>query len=196
MYTEVLADGSLLLDTSIGEEWKRPDRFCRHIVSGGQTGADRAALDFAIQHHGYTHGGWAPNGRTAEDGPIPLKYQLVELDGGYRQRTKRNIEDSDGTLVLNLGELTDGSLLTLQYAERIGKPAIAIQLEGSDAESQACEVLKWLEANRIQVVNVAGPREGKRPGVYAHAMAILKMLDAVNCRQRHGPNGSTGIEGG
>ena len=181
---EILDDGSLRWEAEDGGE--EVPRFCQKIVSGGQTGADRAALDFAIRHHGYAHGGWVPQGRTAEDGPIPMKYQLAELDGGYRQRTKRNVEDSDGTLVLNLAELADGSLMTLQYAERIGKPAIAVQLEDSDTETHAGEVLKWLEANAIQVVNVAGPRESKRPGVYAQALAFLKVLDAANCGNRHG----------
>lgn len=180
----VLADGCLLW--RVDERWPDLPLFCREIVSGGQTGADRAALDFAIRHHGYSHGGWVPKGRIAEDGPIPLKYQLTELEGGYRQRTRRNVEDSDGTLVLNLGELADGSLLTLQFAERIGKPAIAVQLEDSDTETHASEVLKWLDANAIQVVNVAGPRESKRPGVYAQALAFLKVLDAANCGNRHG----------
>ena len=181
-YTEVLADGSLLRDTSIGDGWKEPECFCRHVVSGGQTGADRAALDFAIRHHGYTHGGWVPKGRTAEDGPIPLKYQLAELEGGYRQRTKRNVEDSDGTLVLNLGELADGSLLTLEYAERIGRPALAVALEEGDADAQVHEVLAWLEANDIQALNIAGPREAKRPGTYARVLEFLERLDAVNDR--------------
>ena len=177
---EVLADGSLLW--RLDERWQDLPRFCREIVSGGQTGADRAALDFAIRHHGYTHRGWVPRGRTAEDGPIPLKYQLAELEGGYRQRNKRNVEDSDGTLLLNLGELADGSLLTLQFAERIGRPALVIALDEGDDEAKAHEVLAWLDANDIQTLNVAGPREEKRPGIYARALEFLERLDAVNDR--------------
>ncbi len=177
---ELLADGSLLQTTDDG--WGKLPRFCQQIVSGGQTGADRAALDFAIIHNGYTHGGWAPKGRIAEDGPIPLKYQLAELESGYRQRTKRNVEDSEGTLVLNLEELADGSLLTLKYAERIGKPALVVPLDEGDAESQAHEVLAWLRTNDIRALNIAGPREGKRPGIYARALEFLKRLDAVNER--------------
>ena len=177
---EILDDGSLLWKAEDGGE--EVPRFCQKIVSGGQTGADRAALDFAIRHHGYAHGGWVPKGRTAEDGLIPVKYQLAELDGGYRQRTKRNVEDSDGTLVLNLGELADGSLLTLEYAERIGRPALAVALEEGDADAQGHEVLAWLEANDIQALNIAGPREAKRPGTYARVLEFLERLDAVNDR--------------
>src|SRR4051812_7121882 len=101
----------------------------RHVVSGGQAGADRAALDFAMEH-GYTHGGWAPHARIAEDGPIPSKYQLTELPaGGYRQRTRRNVEDSDGTLIVNLGELEGGTLATRDFALRLGKPHLVVQLD-------------------------------------------------------------------
>ena len=182
-YCEFLDDGSLRWEAEDGGE--EVPRFCQKIVSGGQTGPDRAALDFAVRHHGYAHGGWVPKGRTAEDGPIPLKYQLAELDGGYRQRTKRNVEDSDGTLVLNQGELADGSLLTLEYAESIGKPALVVQLDGGDAERRASDVLSWMKDNGVRVVNVAGPRESKRPGVYAQALAFLKVLDAVHGGHQH-----------
>ena len=86
------------------------------IVSGGQTGADRAALDFAIAH-GIEHGGWCPLGRRAEDGPLDAKYRLVETEReGYRARTVRNVRDSDATLILNLGDLEGGSLETMRIA--------------------------------------------------------------------------------
>ena len=181
-WTEIRADGSL-------QSLPRPSRydgivgFCQHIVSGGQTGADRAALDFAIRH-GYTHGGWAPAGRKAEDGAIALRYQLVELpEGGYRQRTKRNVEDSDGTLVLNLGELGDGSLITLQFAQRIGKPALVVPLDDGGTLARPREVLEWLAANGIQTLNVAGPRESKRPGMHAAALHFLELMNATVSRE-------------
>jgi hypothetical protein len=80
----------------------------QRIVSGGQAGVDRAALDWAIAR-GIPHGGWCPAGRIAEDGMIPERYQLRETASpGYRERTRRNVEDSDGTLILNLGELDAG----------------------------------------------------------------------------------------
>jgi len=92
------------------------------IISGGQTGTDRAALDFAIAH-GIPHGGWCPLGRRAEDGVLDPRYRLRETESkSYRQRTRRNVADSDATLILNLGELADGSLATRQLAERASKP--------------------------------------------------------------------------
>lgn len=127
--SEILADGKLMPLPSFRESPSEPLRICQHIVSGGQTGADRSALDFAIKH-GYTHGGWSPHGRKAEDGFIPLKYQLTELvEGGYRQRTRRNVEDSDATLIINLGELEGGTLHTRIFAQRMGKPYLLVQLD-------------------------------------------------------------------
>lgn len=173
--TEFLADGSTL--TWNDDPFEDLHCFCRHIVSGGQTGADRAALDFAIEHSGYTHGGWLPQGRLAEDGAVPPIYQLSEVDGSYRKRTKRNVEDSDGTLILNLGELADGSLFTLQCAQKLGKPLLVIQLDDTGLEASARNMVEWLDAHGINKLNVAGPRESKRPGMYAAALAFLKRAD-------------------
>lgn len=154
------------------------------IVSGGQTGADRAALDFAIRH-GYAHGGWVPNGRLAEDGPLALKYQLTELvNGGYRQRTRRNVQDSDGTLIVNLGKMEGGTLATQIFAQRLGKPCLLVQPESmADAASH---VLPWLQAHAIRTLNVAGPRESKRPGMYRLTEALL---EAVHAAIHHGSDG-------
>lgn len=176
--TEVLADGALMqLPTLCGSDFEAV-RFCQHIVSGGQTGADRGALDFAIEH-GYTHGGWAPQGREAEDRKIPMKYQLVELDhGGYRQRTRRNVEESDGTLIINRGELDGGTLATQVFAERLNKPLFVVQADqGVSGESARC-VLEWLRQHEIKTLNVAGPREGKRPGIYRLTRELLNEVDA------------------
>lgn len=129
------------------------------IISGGQTGADRAALDWAIEH-GIQHGGWCPAGRLAEDGVIPERYQLLEVDGGYRQRTRRNIRDSDGTLIVSIvEELTGGTLETRKYAEKIGKPWLHVW-PGIDWRVSLAE---WLAANDVRVLNVAGPRASKEP---------------------------------
>jgi hypothetical protein len=99
------------------------------IVSGGQTGADRAGLDFAIAH-GLSHGGWCPLGRRAEDGSLDARYRMRETEGeGYRQRTKRNVADSDATLIFNIGELVGGSLATLRLAESAGKPVRVVALD-------------------------------------------------------------------
>ena len=177
--TEILADGSLRPLPPLGGDFPQPRLFCRQIVSGGQTGADRAALDFAIAH-GYTHGGWAPRGRQAEDGPIPLKYQLVELaEGGYRKRTRRNVEDSDGTLIVNLGELDGGTLETQVFAQKLGKPYRVVQLDlGVSAETVA-GIVAWLRRHAIETLNVAGPRESNRPGIQRLTDELLKAADAA-----------------
>ena len=146
------------------------------IVSGGQTGADRAALDFAIAH-GISHGGWCPKGRRAEDGPLDAKYRLVETEGeGYRARTVRNVRDSDATLIFNLGELEGGSLETQRIAERRRKPLRVVQLDSPLDEQAMAELRAWLADGETRVLNVAGPRESKRPGVYVAAKAVLDAL--------------------
>src|SRR3990170_1498194 len=96
------------------------------IVSGGQTGADRAALDWAIRN-GVPHGGWCPRGRTAEDGVLPAKYELREAESlDYRWRTRQNVTDSDATLILNMGALDGGTLETAKLAKRFGKPHLIL----------------------------------------------------------------------
>ena len=142
------------------------------IVSGGQTGVDRAALDAAIEL-GLPAGGWCPRGRRAEDGPIAARYAMNETPSArYPQRTRWNARDSDATLILNRGPLEGGTLLTRDYAMRVlGKPVRVVQLDGADPGVAAARA--WLEANRVRVLNVAGPREGSRPGIYAEARAWL-----------------------
>lgn len=177
--TEILADGTVVPLPPFCGSLPEPIRFCERIVSGGQTGADRGALDFAIKH-GYTHGGWAPRGREAEDGLIPLKYQLIELaDGGYRQRTRRNAQDSDGTLIVNLGDLDGGSLATHAFALKFGRPCLVSQLDDGVTVAAAANVLAWLREHGIKTLNVAGPRESKRPGVYRLTVELLEAVDAA-----------------
>ena len=173
---EILADGTLLALPPLPGS-REPLRFCERIISGGQTGADRAALDFAIASD-YSHGGWAPRGREAEDGCIPPKYQLTELpDGGYRQRTRRNVEDSDSTLIVNLGELDGGTLATKIFAEKAGKPHYVAQVDDGATDEMAASVLAWLRAHHIKTLNVAGPRESKRPGIYQQTTALLQAVE-------------------
>lgn len=146
------------------------------VISGGQTGVDRAALDVAITQ-GFKRGGWCPAGRRAEDGPIALKYPLVETESsGYRQRTKRNVLESDGTLILNLGPLDGGTLETHRIAERAGKPVHVVALEDTTWDTEIAMVREWLREHRIHILNVAGPKESKRPGIYAQAQAFLTRL--------------------
>jgi len=149
------------------------------IVSGGQTGTDRAALDCAIQF-GLEHGGWCPAGRIAEDGVIPQHYQLNELaEAGYKQRTRQNIIESDGTLILNLGELDGGTLATSRLAKHLQKPHIVLQLDSDDLEDDVASVISWLAQSQIKVLNVAGARESKRQGSYQLAREFLQQLFKV-----------------
>jgi hypothetical protein len=156
-------------------------QLCRKITSGGQTGADCAALDFAITH-GIPHGGWCPKGRRAEDGPIPLKYQLAATERkGYRARTVRNVRDSDATLIVNLGVLEGGSLETLRIAERRGKQVRVVQLDVPPTDAELDALREWLQVNAVARLNVAGPRESKRPGIYAATLGLLdRLLSAVD----------------
>ncbi|QNN55554.1 putative molybdenum carrier protein [Diaphorobacter ruginosibacter] len=177
--TEVLADGTLLSLPPLRSPFPEPRRVCERIVSGGQTGADRGALDFAIKH-GYIHGGWAPHGRLAEDGVIPAKYQLTEMaEGGYRQRTRRNVVDSDATLVVNLGDLDGGTLATKVFAEKSAKPCLVVQVDAGVSEEMADRVIAWLRQHDVKILNVAGPRESKRPGIYRLTGEMLMAADAV-----------------
>ena len=140
------------------------------IVSGGQTGVDRAALDCAIALD-IPHGGWCPAGRSAEDGIIPGRYRLVETDSPeYVDRTRKNVEDSDGTLILNRETLEGGTVATLAFARSLNKPFMLVDLDdppGADA------VRNWLVTNKIKRCNVAGPRESKRPSIYRQAYRYL-----------------------
>ena len=143
------------------------------IISGGQTGVDRAALDVALAL-GLPVGGGCPKGRRAEDGIIPDRYPLTETpEPDYETRTRRNVEDSDGTLILNLGTLDGGTALTARHARQIGKPCLIVALE---AGIEPAAFRAWLDLNQIAVLNVAGPRESKRPGVYAAAVRGLEAL--------------------
>jgi hypothetical protein len=148
----------------------------QRVVSGGQTGADRAALDWAILEN-IPHGGWCPQGRMAEDGPLPSNYALTELaSGGYRQRTRQNVLDSDATLIVNLGKLDGGSLQTSRFSKTHGKPTLLIQARGEERFVQAQQVNEWLHQNRVVTLNVAGPRESKRPGIYRETMNLLSAV--------------------
>jgi hypothetical protein len=142
----------------------------RKIVSGGQTGVDRAALDVALTL-GMPCGGWCPRGRRAEDGAIPARYPLQETGSqDYAERTRRNVIDSDGTLILTLGEPHGGTRLTVQLAEKTGSPYLVIDLE---KPLMSEKVHNWIRRNHIAVLNVAGPRESQHPGIHALAGGFL-----------------------
>ena len=177
---EVAADGSLVPLPGRAEIFHAGvTSLVRKVVSGGQTGVDRAALDWAISA-GIAHGGWCPRGRKSEDGPIPGQYLMsVMATGGYRQRTRRNVAESDGTLVLNLGKLDGGTRLTLDFAMQLDKPYLLLDMELFNLQTLALQALRWLRQQPIAVLNIAGPRESKRPGVRWNARRLLDdMLNA------------------
>ena len=141
------------------------------IVSGGQTGVDRAALHTALAL-GLACGGWCPLGRRAEDGPIPGRYPLRECESReYAERTRLNVRDSDATLVLCTGQPTEGSALTARLAEDLGRPLLVIDPDAADAEARFAE---WIGATTV--LNVAGSRESTEPGIYRRARAFLNTV--------------------
>lgn len=147
------------------------------IVSGGQTGADRAALDAAIEL-GIPCGGWLPRGRKTEDGPLPKTYKLRELDSeDYRERTEQNVMDSDATLIVSFGPLTGGSALTEAFAIKHDRPCLFLDLELISIDEGVEALEKWLQNNAVKTLNVAGPRASKEPRIYP---AVYEILMQVN----------------
>ena len=151
---------------------KEPSHFER-IISGGQTGVDRAALDVALEL-GIPCGGWCPKGRKAEDGLIDPRYPLQETEStSYPVRTERNVKESDGTLILTDGPVTGGTVATVKFAQKHEKPYLMIDLgSGGDLET----VRKWEETNKVRILNVAGPRESKIRGIHDKAVKFLREL--------------------
>ncbi|HSU14631.1 putative molybdenum carrier protein [Longimicrobium sp.] len=143
------------------------------IVSGGQTGVDRAALDVAMEL-GMACGGWCPAGRWAEDGPIDARYPLRETPSADpAQRTEWNVRDSDATLILASGAESAGTELTREAARRLGKPLYTFH---AGALEDAGALRRWLQVASVRTLNVAGPRESEAPGIYAGARRILTAL--------------------
>lgn len=164
------------------------------IVSGGQTGVDRAALDVALELN-IPCGGWCPKGRIAEDGTIPDRYPLIESpSAAYEERTEWNVRDSDGTLILATFPPTGGTAYTLYLIEVRGKPFIAVDLDrmvenkevfGKEAE----RVAVWIEEEEIEVLNVAGPRESKQPGITDLAAGLLRKIMILSAVHPKTPDG-------
>jgi hypothetical protein len=143
------------------------------IVSGGQTGVDRAALDVALEL-GISCGGWCPKGRLAEDGPIDERYPLEETPSeDYSLRTKQNVRDSDGTLILTIGKPTGGTALTKTYAKTAGKPCMVMDL---DHKATAATVHDWIQTHNILTLNIAGPRASQQPKIHEKATQFLTEL--------------------
>jgi Circularly permutated YpsA SLOG family len=126
---------------------------------------------------GIDHGGWVPKGRAAEDGPIPTRYRARETPSEDRaERTKRNVADSDATLLVSHAPLTGGSELTQRFAAELGKPVLHVELSKVSASEAADRIARWLGALGCRTLNVAGPRASEEPGIYAAASAVLTML--------------------
>ena len=151
------------------------------VISGGQTGADRGGIVAAIQC-GVSYGGWLPRGRMAEDGKVPAEYTaMVEMTrGGYPKRTEANVVDSDGTVVFSFGKLTGGSLLTRQLCKKHGRPFLYVDL---GKETDPVLILSdWITEWDIEVLNVAGSRESKHPGIHDQVVKIVKAVLVGNGR--------------
>lgn len=143
------------------------------IVSGAQTGVDRAALDAALES-GVEAGGWCPENRMAEDGVIPDRYPVKVLPGaGYPERTKQNVLDSDGTMIIYFGRPTGGTQQTILRCSEAGKPCLLIDGEGLSAERAAAEAREFVDRYRISVLNAAGPRASSEPRAYPYAKRVF-----------------------
>lgn len=158
----------------------------KKIVSGGQTGVDRAGLDAAIAA-GFAIGGWCPRGRRSEDGRIPDKYPLQETDArSYAVRTEWNVRDSDGTLIIVMNKVSGGTRLTIDHARRQNKPSIVAHLRPDqhpdlfattfDPNDNVTAITDWLCEQQITVLNIAGPRGSSDPDVYSEARSFLDEL--------------------
>lgn len=147
----------------------------KKVISGGQTGVDRAGFDAAIKA-GIPVGGYCPRGRLAEDGTIPEKYPMTELESiEPYYRTEQNVIHSDGTLILNKGILSGGTKLTHDFTIRYGKPRLIVQLDEDKISPE--QVINWIKGHQVHALNIAGPRESKcQEGVYADAFAYLEKI--------------------
>jgi hypothetical protein len=144
------------------------------IVSGGQTGVDRAALDVALER-GIECGGWCPAGRLDEFGRIPDQYPLQELEAGdFTERTLQNVKDSDGTVVISPGKLYGGTEQTVHFCLELGRPHKLIDASKVATNHAATLIAEFVQNNRIKVLNVAGPRQSEWPEGYDYALRVLK----------------------
>ncbi|HWQ90465.1 MAG TPA: putative molybdenum carrier protein [Clostridia bacterium] len=152
------------------------------IVSGGQTGADTAALNFALRR-GLPHGGWCPRGRKREDGVIPPRYRLRETASrSYLPRTQANVRDSDGTAILSLGvRLKGGSRKTAEFARKQGKPCLHLAA-GEPGIDPASALRRFIRQHHIRVLNIAGPRKSEEPGIGRFVAGVLR--EALDQRAR------------
>lgn len=146
----------------------------RRIISGGQTGVDRAALDAALELQ-FTAGGWCPAGRRAEDGEIPARYPLVELpQGGYRRRTLKNVVEADATVIIHFGEMQGGTAATRRFCIEAVRPCLLIDGDRVEPERAVDLLAAFILDRGVAVLNVAGPRASTNPGAYGYARAVIE----------------------
>lgn len=146
------------------------------LITGGQTGADRAALDAAVSL-GRPYGGWVPKGRKTEDGPLHHSYKLLESESDkYEVRTEQNVLDSDATLIFSHGELTGGSKLTGELAQQHGRLWLHIDFNDFPGLSALPHITGWLREHHVRVLNVAGPRASDDPRIYRAVYAVVRGL--------------------
>jgi hypothetical protein len=143
------------------------------IISGGQTGADQAALDAAIEL-GIDHGGWIPKGRLTEDGPLADKYHLTEMPtASYAARTEQNVLDSDGTVIFSHGPLSGGSKLTAELARKHGRPHLHIDLNRIHPLKASSKLHRWIATAGVRRLNVAGAKASKDPAIYNAVYQVI-----------------------
>ncbi len=148
----------------------------KKIVTGGQTGADQAALDAAIKWD-IPHGGWVPKGRKTEHGPLLSIYQLKEMPtDSYPERTEKNVIDSDGTLIITHGELTGGSEYTLEMTKKHNRPYFHADLNITSNYATAQAIYSWIKEHNIESLNVAGSKASKDLHIYRAVMKILEIV--------------------
>jgi hypothetical protein len=153
------------------------------IISGGQTGVDRAALDVALRH-GIAAGGWCPDARLAEDGAIPDKYPVRVLAGaGYRERTWQNVIDSDATVVVYFGRPAGGTRDTIKFCMAANKPCMLIDAGKLKCEAAADNICRFIDETSASVINFAGPRASEAAAAYPYAKHLITQL-LVRLRQR------------
>jgi len=146
----------------------------KKIISGGQLGADQAALDAAIKYN-FPHGGWIQKGRKIKNGILPDKYELEEMSvAGYKERIEQNVIDSDGTVIFSHGELTGGADYSMKMTERHKRPTLHIDLEEMPGFIAASKINTWVIENNIEVLNVAGSRASEDPDIYRNTMYIIE----------------------
>jgi hypothetical protein len=153
------------------------------IISGGQTGVDRAALDVALKH-GIECGGWCPAGRLDEFGRIPDQYPVQELEvGGFDERTLQNVKDSDGTVIIYSGKLSGGTQQTVRFSVELQRPYQLIDASNVSVQDAARLIADFVRKHKIDVLNVAGPRQSEWAEGYNYAFRALEIL-LTSCSQR------------